>query len=99
MFPPALPSTVNVFAATPGWLFIPAPTSDTFPISASVATSPMPSPPLRPSRGSPGLPLPPRPEARHLPHRRVGRDVTDAQLGLQRLERLARVQQVVARNR
>ena len=43
MFTPASPSTVKVLAATPGWLFIPAPTSETFPIRASVAISPMPS--------------------------------------------------------
>ena len=42
MLTPASPSTVNVFAATPGWLFIPAPTSETFPIAGSVTTSPMP---------------------------------------------------------
>ena len=33
MFTPASPSTVNAFAATPGWLFIPAPTSETLPIA------------------------------------------------------------------
>src|SRR6266545_975363 len=31
---PAASSVANVFAATPGWLFIPAPTSDTFPRSS-----------------------------------------------------------------
>ena len=43
MFTPASPSTVKVLAATPGWLFIPAPTSDTFPMCSSVAIPPMPS--------------------------------------------------------
>ena len=36
MFTPASPSTWKVLAATPGWLFIPAPTSDTLPICSSV---------------------------------------------------------------
>ena len=45
MFTPASPSTVNVLAATPGWVLIPAPTSETFPMPGSVAISPMPSSP------------------------------------------------------
>ena len=32
------PSVVKTFAATPGWVFIPAPTIETFPIDSSVAT-------------------------------------------------------------
>ena len=38
------PSVEKTFAATPGWLFIPAPTTDTFPISGSSATARMPWP-------------------------------------------------------
>src|SRR3954452_21894737 len=55
MFTPALPSTVKVLAATPGWDFIPAPTSDTFPIAGSVATSPIPSSALSGSSASRAL--------------------------------------------
>jgi hypothetical protein len=40
MLTSASPSTVSALAATPGWLFIPAPTSDTFPIWSSVWTRP-----------------------------------------------------------
>ena len=43
MFTPASPSTVKVLAATPGWLFIPAPTTDTFPIRSSDWMAPKPS--------------------------------------------------------
>ena len=32
------PSVVKTLAATPGWVFIPAPTIETFPIDSSVAT-------------------------------------------------------------
>ena len=63
MFTPASPSTVKVLAATPGWLLIPAPTSETFPMSV------------------------------------VGLDRAEAELRLERLERLARGRQVVARDR
>ena len=43
MFTPASPSTVRARAATPGWLFIPAPTSDTLPMRSSEWTAPNPS--------------------------------------------------------
>src|SRR4029079_17780014 len=38
MLMPLSPRVVNTLAATPGWVFIPAPTIDTFPIVSSVAT-------------------------------------------------------------
>src|SRR3954453_6015610 len=38
MLMPLSPSVVNTLAATPGWVFIPAPTIDTFPIDSSVAS-------------------------------------------------------------
>src|SRR3954451_21722758 len=38
MLMPLSPSVVNTFAATPGWVFIPAPTIETLPIDSSVAT-------------------------------------------------------------
>ena len=63
MFTPASPSAVNALAATPGWLFIPAPTSETFPICSSDWIC------------------------------------AEAELRLERLERLARRRQVVARDR
>ena len=37
MFTPACPSTLKVLAATPGWLFIPAPMTETLPIRSEVA--------------------------------------------------------------
>ena len=43
MLMPASPSTVKHLAATPGWLFIPAPTSDTCAIAGSVTIRPKPS--------------------------------------------------------
>src|SRR4029078_6146241 len=38
MLMPLSPRVVNTLAATPGWVFIPAPTIDTLPIDSSVAT-------------------------------------------------------------
>src|SRR3954467_4414085 len=38
MLMPLSPSVVNTLAATPGWVFIPAPTIETFPIEGSVAS-------------------------------------------------------------
>src|SRR5918999_695439 len=43
MLTSASPSTVRARAATPGWLFIPAPTSETFPMCSSVWMPPKPS--------------------------------------------------------
>ena len=43
MFTLASPSTVSARAATPGWLFIPAPTSETLPMRSSDCTPPKPS--------------------------------------------------------
>ena len=46
------PSVVNTLAATPGCDFIPAPTTDTFPISGSSATARMPWPSISGSSAS-----------------------------------------------
>ncbi len=40
MLIPCSPSVVNTSRATPGWLFIPAPTTETLPMSGSVWTPP-----------------------------------------------------------
>ena len=48
---PACSSVANVFAATPGWLFIPAPTRLTFPRSSrALQSTPSPSSALEASR-------------------------------------------------
>ena len=46
MLTPASPRARKVVCATPGWLFIPAPTTDTLPMRSSVWTSPKPSAPF-----------------------------------------------------
>ena len=43
MLIPCSPSTEKTFAATPGWVFMPAPTIETLPISGSVPTLVIPS--------------------------------------------------------
>ena len=52
MLMPASPSTVNTVAATPGWLRMPAPTIETFPIDSSAATCSIPSSPTSASSAS-----------------------------------------------
>ncbi len=42
MLMPLSPRVLKTFAATPGWVFIPAPTTETFPMDGSDTIEPMP---------------------------------------------------------